>query len=269
MKKWYFLVLFVLEIFSVKAQILNIEKFRLDYDTSNYWLGNVGFTFANSKQNSFLFRYTSTLNLAYLTNKHSYMTINNIRLDMVDKKDILNEGYTHWRINFFRHQKFSPEPYCQFQYAYSRGLDYRQLLGFSLRMNLLKKVIPEKKERLDAGFATGVMYEVEKWTGNVLKYEVESDSTKAYANLIKSSSYGYLKFKLGTKITCFLTTYYQARWDQFLNKHRIVIDYQFMYALSKSVNFSFTYVSILDNSPVISSNRYVHDINSGLVIKIH
>lgn len=265
-----FLILILIGVFQyTNGQILNIEKFRLDYDTSNYWLGNIGFTFANTKQNSFLFRYTTTLNLAYLTQKHSIMTLNNVRLDMVDKKDIINEGYTHWRINLFRHQKFSPEPYCQFQYAYSRGLDYRQLLGLSVRMNLLKKIIPEKKERIDAGFATGVMYEVERWTGDVLKYEVADDTTRAQSKLMKSSSYGYLKMKIGTKLTCFLTTYYQARWDELLQKQRIVIDYQFLYALSKSVNFSFTYVSIFDNSPVISTNRYVHDINSGLVIKIH
>lgn len=255
--------------FSSKAQILNIEKFRLDYDTSKYWLGTIGFTFANAKQNSFLFRYTTTLNLAYLTRQHSFMTLNNARLDVVDKKSVINEGYTHWRINFFRHKKISPEPFCQFQYALSRGLEYRQIYGFSLRFNLFTRIDSAKKERIDAGIATGVIRETERWTGEVLRYEDPTDSTKAYAVLNKSSSYAYFKVKVGSKLTMFLTTYYQARWDLFFQQHRWVVDYQLLYAISKNVNFSITYIGIFDNAPVIASNRYIHDITSGLVIKIH
>ena len=37
MKKYCFLILFVFETYFINAQILNIEKFRLDYDTSNYF----------------------------------------------------------------------------------------------------------------------------------------------------------------------------------------------------------------------------------------
>ena len=48
-------------VFQTNAQILNIEKFRLDKDTFNVWMCNVTFGFNAKKQNISTLQYNGQL----------------------------------------------------------------------------------------------------------------------------------------------------------------------------------------------------------------
>ena len=251
------LLLFFIFNFSTQAQIMNIERFRLDKDTFNVWMGNIGFGFSNKKQKVAMFQYNANANIAYLSRRHSYMTINYIKFIKVEKTDVLSEGYTHWRINFMRRKFLSYEPFVQFQYDLGRGLQYRQLAGFSFRFNV------HSQDKVNVGFNTGAMWEVEEWKGAVLRFPLETDSTRAQTNFIKSTTNLFAKIPLSKQVTFFSIMYYQARFDDFFHP-RFINDTQLQIALGKHFAFNSQFTSTLDAAPILQNNGFVYSLSSSL-----
>ncbi|HXB13809.1 MAG TPA: hypothetical protein VNZ45_17605, partial [Bacteroidia bacterium] len=195
------LLLFLMVPFLSKAQTTNIEKYRLDKDTSKILMGNMGFGFSSKKQQNIVQQYNGYLNLAYLSKLHSYMTINYGNLQLVNKTSFVSEGYTHYRINFFRMHLVSYEPFVQYQYDLGRGLLRRELAGMSFRVNLLRNKSNKDKDKFTVGINTGAMYEDELWKGKVLRFEVKNDTNHAHTQFIKSTTYFFAKAALHEKIT--------------------------------------------------------------------
>ena len=248
------------------AQIANIEKFRLDKDTSNLWLGNIGIGFASKKQKNIVNEYNAYFNLVYLSKNHSYMTLNHSDLKQVDKFRYISEGYTHWRINFFRRHRISYEPFVQFQYDKGRGLINRNLYGFSFRLQLIK--VKKEKDKLDIGISTGAMYEKEDWTENVIRYALPGDTSRAQTLFVKSTSNLFARASLHEKITLFTSVYYQARFEKF-NKPRVVSDIQLVFKVTKLISFTTGFVSTYDSYPIVDGNIFTYKLNGTLLFKIN
>jgi hypothetical protein len=262
------LLLFLIVPFLLKAQTTNIEKYRLDKDTSKIWLGNAGFGFSSKKQQNVVQQYNGYLNLAYLSKLHSYMTINYGNIQLVNKTSFVSEGYTHWRINFFRMHLISYEPFVQYQYDLGRGLLHRELAGMSFRMNLLRNKTNKDKDKFTIGISTGAMYEDEFWKGDVLRFEVKSDTNHAHTQFIKSTSYLFAKAALHEKITLFSTVYYQARFDRFF-RPRIVTDMQLMFKITKVLSFSTDFASTFDSLPIVTGNVFTYTFSGSFFIKLN
>ncbi|MCU0430599.1 MAG: hypothetical protein MUF42_11580 [Cytophagaceae bacterium] len=256
----FFYLLWMLCPLFINAQILNIERFRLDKDTFNVWMGNVGFGFSTKKQKVSVFEYHANANVAYLSRKHSYMSINYIKFIKVEKTDVVSEGYTHARLNFFRRKILSYEPFVQFQYDLGRGLEYRQLAGFSFRITL------HSHDKINIGFNSGGMWELENWQGKVIRFATEQDSTKAHTSFIKSTSNVNLRIHLSKMITFFSIMYYQAQWDRFFEP-RFINDTQLQLALGKHFAFTTQFTSTLDALPVLENNTFIYSLNSSLTYK--
>ncbi|MCS6824008.1 MAG: DUF481 domain-containing protein [Cytophagaceae bacterium] len=241
------------------AQILNIEKYRQDKDTFNVWLGNINLGLENRKQKTSTLNYKAMVNLVYLSKKHSYMTINMI--DYLRAGNVtVTSGYTHGRINFYRRKLFSYESFCQLQYDKGRGLEKRELAGFSFRLNF------HNRDKLNIGFNSGVMYEIERWRGRILRYHKAEDSTRAETRFIKSTSNLYLRANLNQQITLFTITYYQARFDAFL-KPRMISDVQIMFKVNRRFSFSNNFSATLDTHPIADNNKFIYTLSSSLILK--
>ena len=262
------LIIFILALFPfiASSQIANIEKFRLNKDTSKLWLGNAGLGFSSKKQKNIVNEYTIYLNLVYLSKNHSYMTLNYSDLQQVDKFRYISEGYTHWRINFLRKNKISYEPFVQFQYDKGRGLLKRNLYGFSFRLRLLN--VKNEKDKLDIGISTGAMYEDEEWTGNVLRFGLGNDSSRAATQFVKSTSNLFVRASLHEKITLFTSVYYQARYEKF-NKPRIVSDIQLIFKITKLLSISTGFVSTYDSYPIVDGNIFTYKLNGSFLFKLN
>ncbi len=260
-----FLTLLLVPSFT-NAQIANIEKFRLDKDTANLWMGNASFGFASKKQKNIVSEYTTYFNMAYLSKKHSYMTLNYSDLQQVDKYKYISEGYTHWRINFLRRNRLSYEPFIQFQYDKGRGLTKRNLYGFSFRLSLLK--YHKEKDRLDIGVSTGAMYEDEEWRGKVIRFGVEGDTGKAATQFIKSTNNIFLRATLHEKITLFTSVYYQARYEKFFNP-RIVSDIQLVFKVTKLLSLSSGFNSTYDSYPIVEGNIFTYKLSGSVIFKLN
>jgi hypothetical protein len=244
------------------SQILNIERFRPSKDTANVWMGNIGLGFSSKKQLNSVINLNTNANVVYLSAKHSYMSINSLNLIRASESQIISEAYSHLRFNFMRRKRISYEPFLQWQYDLGRGLEKRELYGFSLRFRLASG------EKIDLSMNSGVMYEHEKWRGEVLRLATDTSYTHAEASFIKSTNNVTLKSKLGNGITLFLLTYYQARYNRFLQP-RIISDMKINFKINNHFSFSTQLTGIFDADPIIKNNHLIYEFNNSLVINFH
>jgi hypothetical protein len=251
--------------FLSNSQILNIEKFRLDKDTFNIWMGNASFGFSARQQQNFTSDYNSNLNLVYLAKKHSYMSINHLNVDQINKVSFVSEGYTHWRANFWRKKAVSCEPFFQWQYDKGRGLEERMLTGISIRDNFLKNKF--KKENVELGIGTGIMYEYEHWQGTITRTEYSYDSLNAYTSFLKNTTNLFTRLALHDNITFFASIYYQSRFNDFLNP-RIISDVQLVMKITKAIAIGYQFTSHYDSRPIITGNIYTYNMSGNLILKL-
>ena len=248
-------------IHSAEAQILNVERFRLDKDTSNVWLGNAGLGFSLKKQKNNVYTFNGNLNLVYLSKHHSYMSLNNFKIIRQDENNLISEGYAHGRITFLRKNRISYEPFAQIQYDQGRGLSWRELYGYTFRLSL------RSRHRNTLSFNTGAMYEYEKWEGTVLRYSSDSTGRLAVTKFIKSTSNLSYKTHFSDNVNFFAVVYYQARFEKFLSP-RVITDLQLQLKINKHFSFNTQFVSTFDDLPIIAGNEFVYSLNNTLVIKI-
>jgi hypothetical protein len=234
---------------NVKAQILNIESFRLEKDTAKVFLGNVGFGFSAKKQAVSVSRYNTNINSVYLSQLHSYMVLSNLALVKISNQNVLSEGYSHFRINFLRKRILSPEQFNQVQYDKGRGMDSRFLTGLCLRY----RIFYSSTWSISAN--TGLMYETEKWSNST-----ESKQT----DLIKSTSNLTIKARITPTLSWFMITYYQARPDQYFIRPRLITDTSLQFKISNKFNFNSQFVATYDDMPIIKIPNFIYAINSSI-----
>lgn len=234
--------------YSLTGQILNVEKFRLDADTSHALLGNIGMTYSFKKQKTNVSRYGGDASVVYLSKKHSYMLLSNLALVKVANSDVVSEGYAHLRLNFFRRNKVSIEQFNQIQYDVGRGLSQRALSGIGLRWSVIKS----KKIQLALG--SGAMFEHEVWEG---------DSTLITNDYIKSSTVVNCNFNITKTLSFLAIAYYQARKYGVLDP-RITLDSTLLVSISKKFAFKNQFTMTYDAAPVIEAGELIYSFESGI-----
>ncbi len=248
--------------FSGRAQILNIEQFRLDADTSHALLGNVSLGGSFTKQNNSIWQVGLGANAVYLSKKHSYMVLSDYSLLKSDKSDVENEGHVHFRINQWRRKKVSVEYFGQVQFDLGRGLESRQLGGAGVRFLIYNS----KNDRLNISGNTTLMYEREIWegdsTGNIESTLLDNGSLRT--NFLKSSTNLTVRAKPFKNVMLELISYYQARPDDFF-KPRFISDFSATFQFNKKLGLALNFSSIYDSAPVVDIEKLNYDTSMELV----
>lgn len=243
------------------SQILNVEKNRIDKDTSNYLLGNIAFSMNLFNRNAGKNTPTDFLTLsaaadvAYMSHKHLYLLINNFNYTVVkDAPALVKTGYSHFRINFMHRQKLSYETFAQVQYDIGRGLELRLLGGAGLRYALYKS----KGINFYAG--SGLMYEHEEW------HNPEFKGILIVKNLAKSTNYISTRARINEYVDLNAITYYQTGYDSAIKAFRPRISGEINMALRVNsklrfrVNFNCNY----DRRPIVPITPFIYSLNNGI-----
>ena len=260
MKKNLFLIVCLHCWLYTSAQIVNVERFRLDLDTANLWLGNAGLGLNIKKQQNNIYTYNGSLNTVFLSKKHAFISLNYFKLLRQDKTNLLNDGYVHVRTNLFRRQRFSYETFIQYQMDQGRGLFFREIYGAAVRLRLWAG----KQGYMSAN--TGFMYEQENWRGNILRFE--TDSGMAETVFLRSTSNLTARINLADGVSLFLVTYYQARPDYFW-RPRLISDAQVQLRINRYLAFNMQFIATLDAMPVVAGNSFVYTLNNSLLVSFN
>lgn len=235
-----------------QAQILNTERFRLDKDTARIWMGTAEFGLSAKRQQTNVFTFKSKGNVAYLSEKHSYMFLGYANLVKVANSNVISEGYGHLRFNFLRRKLFSIEQFNQWQFDQGRGMNSRILSGANVRYRV------KSTDKWEFGMNTGLMYETEEW---------ENDFGEMVPNEnIKSSTSVSLRYKVSKNFSYIMISYYQARFDDFFNP-RVTLDASMQLAINQHLSLRGQFVGMYDAIPVIEINNLIFSVNNTLVFK--
>lgn len=263
-----FSAILLLSTLTANAQILNIERSRLNQDTSHYFTGKASANFSmfnrnagKNNPNNYL-QLTFTGDVAYISGKHSYLLLNyyNYLLVNYDSREqrntVASTGYAHARVNLYRAQKLSYELFLQAQADKARGLELRTLLGGGVRLALLRE------QDVSLYFGTGLMHEHEEWENP------EADNMLVVSDLVKSTNYFSAKVKLNPHISTDGIVYYQVGYDNKIDdfRNRVSGDVSLNFKVNDRFSFKTNFNCVFEDEPIVPVTRFVYTLTNGIQV---
>ncbi len=259
--RFFLFFLFLLPVLSGSAQILNIEKVRLNPDSTRYLAGNLSANFSLSNRTAaanepieFL-GVNTRFNLAYVANKHLFLLLNRYDYLRINEAPFNNFFYAHFRVNFLHQNRLSPEVFSQYQFDFLRGLDNRLLGGAGARYALLSE------PKVSLAYGLGAMYEQEEW-----RLPGSEDSLRRTTNFAKASQYISFGYQLNASTSFDLVCYHQFGYDPDFSvvRHRINGDVQLTFTLIKNLKFNVNFTAAYETAPVIPITKFIYNISNGV-----
>jgi hypothetical protein len=198
---------------NAEAQILNIERLRMEKDTAKPF-----FSKTTAGLNSFnrsaaenapvnLFGYNLNFSALYYPGQHAYMVISTFDYLRINDNDFLNFGFVHARANFYREKVLNYEAFVQYSYDNFRGLFPRYIAGGSTRIRLLKT------DKVSLTLGVGAFFEDETWINRLTDETVN-------AKFIKNSTYLGIRFSINEFVDFNSINYYQVGYDNAIEAFR-------------------------------------------------
>lgn len=248
--------------YTVKAQILNVEKSRLKSDSANYFVGSLSLAFNannqsiddNGETESFI-GLKANSDMGYISEHNSYLLLSQFNYTATSNNTINSTGYGHFRINFLRNKRLSHEVFTQLQYDQGRGMQVRWLSGGGFRYNFLKK------EKISMYLGIGGMYEEEVWN-----FPGESEAQRVLS-LWKATNYVSTRVIFNEHINLNLITYYQTGYDYDRDffRHRINTDINLNVTITSTLAFTSNFFWAYENRPVVPISKFVFSVSNGII----
>lgn len=249
MKQFLYFITLLLP-FALSAQIVNIENYRFGIDSNRRITSTIDGNFELIKKNVRSAKLSSRFQSVYQTKQHAYILIGKLNVSRVESNNFLEEGFVHLRAHLFRKDKWAIEAFTQYQYDLGKNLAERELLGGNIRLPIIKDSI------ISIIFGIGSFLENEIWNTN--------DGFQKHNLYLKSNNYLSVRLLPFKNSSFFVTSYYQAKYNQF-NHPRIIVDTNWQIAFNKKLSYNIKYSFIYDRSPIIPSADLVYTFSTGLL----
>ncbi|MDX5321603.1 MAG: hypothetical protein LPK45_10765, partial [Bacteroidota bacterium] len=177
-----------------KAQIVNIERQRLNAD-SNGLFGDADLSFRVVKQVTALYSFAQNAQVVYRKDRHQFFLIENLLFIKSPGNSFANSGFIHIRYQNPAGKRLMGEAFFQSQFNRLLKVEYRQLLAAGGRLELFS---PEKKNRAFIGAAL------------MNEYEIVENREQVNFDL-RMNYYLAMRLKLFDKLELNSTTYYQPK----------------------------------------------------------
>lgn len=246
-----------------QAQILNIERERLEKDTANTWItnGTVGLRIYNRSAAADdpvdMFGYNGAINTIYFSQNHTYAAIGQIDYLKINDNDFLNFGFLHFRSHMYYRNKSSWEIFTQVSYDNFRGLDPRVLVGTGLRQRLIDT------DRSSMHLGLGVLFESEWWEHPELEETVD-------VQYLKSTNYLSFRHSINEIVDFNAIVYYQYGYDRDLSisRNRTSGTINLNTRLSRVFSFTNSFEFSYEDKPIVPITRYIFNFKTGLTISL-
>ncbi|WP_236138073.1 DUF481 domain-containing protein [Mongoliitalea daihaiensis] len=241
------------------AQILNIERYRLQRDSTKNFIAkatgglNIYNRSASAESPVNLFGYNWDFNSMYQPGKHAFVFVSKFDYLKINDSDFLNFGLLHGRVVFNRDRKSHLEAYTQYSFDNFRGLAPRWIVGGSWR----QKVINSTKSTLIVGI--GALKEWETWE-NPLEEEF------VRVSFIKSANYLSLRQSINDFVDLNTVIYFQTGYDSDIRTLRnrlsgnINLNTKITDILSFTNSFEFSY----EDKPIVPITPFIFAFRTGI-----
>jgi hypothetical protein len=244
------------------SQILNVEKSRLEEDSSKYFIGKASLGVnlnnrgvINDQAITFLGINAST-DLAYFSKKNTYMFINFLNYISNNGNAFVSAGYTHFRIHLNRKNKLSYETFAQYQYDRPRGMNYRRLSGAGVRFELYKSKV------INLNTGNGFFIEQEGWQSPVQDVPFQN------VIFIKSNNYFSVRYNVNENLKLNSIAYYQVGYDKVVNlfRQRISGEANINVKISQKISMKTSFTSTYENHPIVPIRKFIYTLLNGIEV---
>lgn len=255
-------ILYACFLADLQAQILNVEKARLNADSSNYFVGSIGFAFnANNRsinddgETVSFVGLNANSDFGYISEHHSYLLLSQFNYTATSDDPINSTGYGHLRINFLRNSALSYETFAQIQYDQGRGMEVRWLAGGGIRYRFVSQ------EKINMYIGVGGMYEEEVWN---FPGPVEAQRS---IGIWKTSNYVSARIRFNEYVDLNLITYYQTGYDfsRDFFRHRMNADINLKVDIVRRLAFTTSLFGAYENRPVVPVDKFVYSVANGII----
>jgi putative salt-induced outer membrane protein YdiY len=245
----FILIIFIYNITS--AQVINIERKRLDIDTTGTF-GNLKSSVSLIKNTKVLWNVSFLYNILVVRDRHQWYFIGNLAFNKAENTDLVNKGYEHIRYNydFTGKNNFYGEAFEQVQFDAIRKINKRILAGGGVRY------VPIKRKKFMISVGAGSMYE----------YETFKEDTIAY-NWLRLNSYLFVNYKITKNVFFYTTVYYQPLPDKIKDNYRLFNNTGFSIGVSNNFSFTVDYEIIYDSFLPKGIPNTVYTLKNGFLYK--
>lgn len=250
-------------VFSSHSQILNIERYKIEKDTTKPFMlkATAGLNIYNRSAAADspvdLFGYNANINAMYYPNKHAFIAVSRFDYLKINDNDFLNFGFFHGGVNFYRENDINYDVYSQYSYDNFRGLHPRVIGGGSLRKNLIKN------DQLSFVLGIGGFFEHEIWENPITNQQIE-------VNLFKNSNYLSLRLSVNDFLDFNTMNYYQVGYDNSINsfRHRISSITNINTKISERFSLTNSFEINYEDKPIVPITKLIFAVRTGISVDL-
>ncbi len=262
-KTAFTLILMFTTYLSTYSQILNIERYKIEKDTTKaYTLKttaglNIFNRSAAADSPVDLFGYNININGLYYPDKHAFIFVSKFDYLRINEDDFLNFGFVHGRINFNRDEDINYDVYSQYSYDNFRGLHPRLIAGGSIRKNLIKN------NNISFVLGIGGFFEHEEWDHPI-------DGNQIEVNLIKNSNYLSFRMSVNDYLDINTMNYYQVGYDDAINtfRHRVSSITNINTKISERFSLTNSFEINYEDRPIVPITKLIFAIRTGISLDL-
>lgn len=257
----FIVVLFLMAFAPAGAQILNVDKRKLDpkEDSANYMVVDLSASVQAYNRSAGvddpvnLFGYNFGGDAGFIGKSYSLMLINKYDYLQINDGVFLNAGYSHFRSIFKRQNRLNYEGFAQYQYDNFRGLHPRLLAGGGFRLTIIDN------ERFALRLGMGGMYEYEEWD------EPYRDE-RVYMNLVKSTNYAIVRWSINDYVKINTICYFQTGYDDNIEafRNRVSGELNLNVNLTERLRYTGTFMANYEDKPIVPITGFIYSLTNGV-----
>ncbi len=248
-KTLLFFLLLLCSYWDAAAQIVNIERQRLNADTNGLF-GDADLSFRVVKQVTPLYSFAQNAQVVYRKDKHQIFVLENLLFIKSPGANFAHSGFIHVRYQMPAEKRLMFESFAQVQFNKLLRVQYRQLIAAGGRFELFPK---EHVNRAFVGAALMNEYEIVQ-----NREEVNTDMRMNY--------YLALRLKLFDRMELNSTSYYQPVLA-YSKDFRLSTENSILFDISSQIQFKFELSLFYDEIPPPGVVKNTYSILNGIRYK--
>lgn len=232
--------------FIAKAQIVNIERARMQSDTTG-WMGNAGASLALTKNVQQVFTTDVDAHLQYKSKKSLYLLLGSYGFLKGAGTKLIDNTFFHLRYNYKINRTLRWEAFTQLQQNIITAIKSRFLIGMGPRFKLLSTKI------------------IKLYAASLLMYEQEKENTapNIVHNDIRSSSYVSFTITPNKQLEIISTSFFQPLLNNW-NDYRILNQASVRVKAGKKLGIRINWNYLNDSYPVNGIPSVNYTLSTGI-----